>query len=70
MKKKLVKCFLLVIAIALISTLLFVNASTKKSKKFIIGMSQSNLGEPWRVQMNNDVKKAAEKLKNLLWKKK
>ena len=25
-----------------------------------IGMSQCNLGEPWRVQMNADVKKAAE----------
>jgi len=26
-----------------------------------IGMSQCNLGEPWRVQMNEDVRKAAEK---------
>ncbi|MBI3004044.1 MAG: ABC transporter substrate-binding protein, partial [Ignavibacteriales bacterium] len=25
-----------------------------------IGMSQCNLGEPWRVQMNADVKNAAE----------
>jgi len=28
-------------------------------KKFVIGMSQCNLGEPWRVQMNNDIKAAA-----------
>src|SRR5262245_42469299 len=28
---------------------------------FVIGMSQCNLGEPWRVQMNEDIKKAAEK---------
>lgn len=28
--------------------------------KWIIGMSQCNLGEPWRVQMNADIKKAAE----------
>src|SRR5437660_564566 len=28
-------------------------------KKWIIGMSQCNLGEPWRVQMNADVKAAA-----------
>lgn len=28
-------------------------------------MSQCNLGEPWRVQMNEDVKKAAEKHPNL-----
>lgn len=27
---------------------------------FVIGMSQSNLGEPWRVQMNADVRSAAE----------
>jgi ribose transport system substrate-binding protein len=34
-------------------------------KKFTIGMSQCNLGEPWRVQMNTDVKNAAEKHPNL-----
>lgn len=28
---------------------------------FVIGMSQCNLGEPWRVQMNEDVKNAAAK---------
>ena len=33
-------------------------AAVTKSK-FVIGMSQCNLGEPWRVQMNADVKKAA-----------
>src|SRR6185437_16473843 len=32
---------------------------------FVIGMSQCNLGEPWRVQMNDDIKRAAEKHKNL-----
>jgi ribose transport system substrate-binding protein len=32
---------------------------------FVIGMSQCNLGEPWRVQMNEDIKRAAEKHKNL-----
>ncbi len=30
------------------------------AKKFVIGMSQCNLGEPWRVQMNADIRKAAE----------
>ncbi len=30
-----------------------------------IGMSQCNLGEPWRVQMNADIKKAADKLPNV-----
>src|SRR5215208_7155830 len=28
-------------------------------RPFVIGMSQCNLGEPWRVQMNEDIKKAA-----------
>ncbi|WP_394828586.1 substrate-binding domain-containing protein [Pendulispora albinea] len=32
---------------------------------FVVGMSQCNLGEPWRVQMNDDVRKAAEKHPNL-----
>ena len=27
---------------------------------WVIGMSQCNLGEPWRVQMNEDIRKAAE----------
>jgi len=27
--------------------------------KYVIGMSQCNLGEPWRVQMNADIRKAA-----------
>lgn len=31
------------------------------NKQFTIGMSQCNLGEPWRVQMNADVKAAAAK---------
>jgi len=32
---------------------------------YTIGMSQCNLGEPWRVQMNADVKAAADKHSNL-----
>ncbi|MFH1069865.1 MAG: substrate-binding domain-containing protein, partial [Candidatus Glassbacteria bacterium] len=30
-------------------------------KKWVIGMSQCNLGEPWRVQMNADIRAEAEK---------
>lgn len=37
-----------------------VPALAQESKTYTIGMSQSNLGEPWRVQMNADIKKAAE----------
>ena len=32
-----------------------------QTQVFTIGMSQCNLGEPWRVQMNADVKNAADK---------
>lgn len=35
--------------------------SSKAKSGYSIGMSQCNLGEPWRVQMNADVKAAAEK---------
>ena len=31
-----------------------------QSPKWTIGMSQCNLGEPWRVQMNADIRKAGE----------
>ena len=36
-------------------------SKTLNPSQKIIGMSQCNLGEPWRVQMNKDIKKAAEK---------
>ena len=35
-------------------------ATTAQSRPWTIGMSQCNLGEPWRVQMNADIRKAAE----------
>lgn len=40
-------------------------ATTNVAKTYTIGMSQCNLGEPWRVQMNADVKAAADKHPNL-----
>lgn len=36
-------------------------AKAEGAASFTIGMSQCNLGEPWRVQMNADIKAAAEK---------
>jgi ribose transport system substrate-binding protein len=35
-------------------------AAPKHGAKWTVGMSQCNLGEPWRVQMNADIRKAAE----------
>lgn len=34
-------------------------------KSYTIGMSQCNLGEPWRAQMNADIKAAADKHPNI-----
>jgi ribose transport system substrate-binding protein len=34
-------------------------AGAQPAERFTIGMSQCNLGEPWRVQMNADIRKAA-----------
>ena len=34
-------------------------------KTYVIGMSQANLGEPWRVQMDADIQAAAAKQPNL-----
>ncbi len=39
--------------------------SWEAQKVFVIGMSQCNLGEPWRQQMNADIRKASEAHPNL-----
>lgn len=40
------------------SLALFMTTQAMAKAKWVIGMSQCNLGEPWRVQMNADIKKA------------
>lgn len=37
------------------------SSSTPEPRTYVIGMSQCNLGEPWRVQMNADIEQAAKK---------
>ncbi|MFZ5829892.1 MAG: substrate-binding domain-containing protein [Planctomycetota bacterium] len=39
--------------------------SQSGAARYTIGMSQCNLGEPWRVQMNADIKAAADKYPEL-----
>jgi ribose transport system substrate-binding protein len=39
--------------------------SAPAQKQFVVGMSQCNLGEPWRVQMNADIQAAASKYPEL-----
>jgi ribose transport system substrate-binding protein len=41
------------------------NAAARNDDTFTIGMSQCNLGEPWRKQMNADIRKAADQHANL-----
>ena len=55
-------------AVAAVSMLLSSAAgqtATAAKKEYVIGMSQCNLGEPWRVQMNADIEKAAAEHANL-----
>jgi len=41
------------------------SAQKKPKSSYAIGMSQCNLGEPWRVEMNAQIKAAADKVPNL-----
>jgi ribose transport system substrate-binding protein len=45
--------------IAVVLLLVSVVFASAQAPKYVIGMSQCNLGEPWRVQMNADIRKAA-----------
>lgn len=50
----------------LVASALLSSASAQTpERRYLIGMSQCNLGEPWRVQMNADIKAAAEEHPNL-----
>mgnify|MGYP000052905115 FL=1 len=58
---KQIKGLLIISAVmALIVTGCSKKESAETEAKWTIGMSQCNLGEPWRVQMNADIKKAAD----------
>jgi len=61
-----VKKYGIMMVFVLITAALFANGqgdaqSNNGEEQYVIGMSQCNLGEPWRVQMNADVKKEAAK---------
>ncbi len=48
-------------ALLVMGLMLFSAQVSAQKAKWTIGMSQCNLGEPWRVQMNADLKREAEK---------
>ena len=49
-----------ILLVAVLTLGMFAFASAEGEKKFVIGMSQCNLGEPWRVAMNDQIAAAAE----------
>lgn len=51
--------------IALVSMASFAADKGTKENPWVIGMSQCNLGEPWRVQMNADIEAAAAQHDNI-----
>lgn len=59
--KQRVYCLASVLLAVNIAVLAGCGREVAKDTKYTIGMSQCNLGEPWRVQMNADIKAAAEK---------
>ena len=63
MKKRTISVLLAaaMIASSLAAGAVTVHAEEEKKDKYVIGMSQCNLGEPWRVAMNDQIAMAAEK---------
>jgi ribose transport system substrate-binding protein len=51
---------LLAPAVLLLAATALPAAAPKHGPRWIVGVSQCNLGEPWRVQMNADLRRAAE----------
>lgn len=65
LSKAAVKC-VFIFLICTISVFIFSGCSNQKSQdgddiKYLIGMSQANLVEPWRVKMNEEIKEEADK---------
>jgi ribose transport system substrate-binding protein len=52
-------CFSVLASLAFVMAGLGPTNSSAQSRTYTIGMSQCNLGEPWRVQMNADIRAAA-----------
>lgn len=51
--KKILACLLLLVIAATMCS------AVAEEKTYVIGMSQCNLGEPWRVAMNDQIAAAA-----------
>ncbi len=59
-------CIIIVFVASLIFLTIYVyRTNSEKKDIFIIGMSQANLYEPWRVQMNKEIQEEAKKYDNI-----
>lgn len=63
------KIYFTVISIFIVLLIVFTSSkfmtSSEKKDTFIIGMSQANLYEPWRIYMNKEIEEATKKYKNV-----
>ena len=66
-KKYIIYVFVIIIFILLLIILKIHENKTSSEKKdvFIIGMSQANLYEPWRIYMNKEIEEEAKKHSNI-----
>lgn len=65
--RKVIVISVLVIFIILVISIIIKTSMKKKSDgiQFVIGMSQANLSEPWRISMNQEIINEAKKYKNI-----
>lgn len=66
-KRKII--YLSIIIVCICGLIIFVihlyRTNSQKKDTFIIGMSQANLYEPWRISMNKEIQEEAKKHSNI-----
>lgn len=66
MKRNRMYLFILILTIILfIAIIKIVNIKKSEGVEFVIGMSQANLTEPWRISMNKEIIEKAKQYKNV-----
>jgi len=65
-KEKGIYIFVLILMIVIVATTIKIITKEKsEGVEFVIGMSQANLTEPWRISMNEEIIEEAKKYKNI-----
>jgi len=66
LKRNLIYVFVLIILMIItLTTIISINARQSEGVEFVIGMSQANLTEPWRISMNEEIMEQAKQYKNI-----